>query len=271
MGWVGWVLATRSLSPDINAVFGFLVLGPIGLGGILMLNNYFDREEDRKNPRKSGSPLIQEKIEPSNVLNASISLMIIGIGLSFAISHQLALLLGIAFFLSFLYSVPPLRLKRVGGFDLLLNVAGFGIICPLCGYSLSGDVWNFPFFYLLVSIPGVGSAFILTALADYEADLSSGIKSICVILGKSKSFFLGLIFMISASSIVILDGIFYSFLFEREFIERIWMLILLAVGVYLVFGEQITPKNFWVVASIVAFSIIIPHILFLLYYSGKWV
>lgn len=40
--------------------------------------------------------------------------------------------------MSVLYSVPPIRLKAVGGVDWLINLVGFGAISPYAGWALSG-------------------------------------------------------------------------------------------------------------------------------------
>ena len=46
--------------------------------------------------------------------------------------------------LSFAYSVPGIHWKGVAGLDLLTNMVGFGVLCPLAGWVLIRPIESAP-------------------------------------------------------------------------------------------------------------------------------
>ncbi|MBI4362440.1 MAG: UbiA prenyltransferase family protein [Euryarchaeota archaeon] len=274
MGYIGHILARKAITLDVNLFFGAVVLGPLVLGGTLMLNDYFDREDDRGNPRKARSPILRGIVDPVNALHASLALMAIGLSLAAAISREFALLSVGAAVLAVAYSTPPVRLKRVGGFDLVANLLGFGVLCPLGGWTIAGGrIADFPLFFLWVSLGGVASAYLATTLVDYEADTRAGVRSIAVKLGRRATYWGGFVAMAVASAAVLYDGFVrgpQAFLYRPEFVQRVWPLAVAPVGFYAWFVRLMTPRNFWFTSAMVAFSVAIPNILFLLWYAGVW-
>src|SRR3972149_4783152 len=107
MGYVGYTLSKGVLTLDVAGFFGLATLGPLALGGSLMLHDYFDRADDAENPRKRGSPLLKGEWDPVNALHAAVALHLMALGVALAISRPFALVVGAALALSGLYSVPP--------------------------------------------------------------------------------------------------------------------------------------------------------------------
>src|SRR2546430_17459630 len=50
--------------------------------------------------------------------------------------------------LSFAYSIPRIHWKGVAGMDLVTNMLGFGVLCPLCGWSLMRPIEAAPWWYI---------------------------------------------------------------------------------------------------------------------------
>lgn len=278
MGYAGYTLAKRSLTLDVAGLFGLGAMGPLALGGSLMLNDYFDRALDAENPRKRGSPLLSGEFAPVNALHGAAALHLIALGVALAVSKPFALVVGAALLLSVLYSVPPFRFKRIPGVDLLTNVTGFGLLAPLAGWALGGGaLGSFPSYYWLLSAPGVAAAYMVTTLADREADARSGVKSITVAIGPRASLLLGTAALAVAALAVILDGLLSHWsgtparLFAWPFVQKVWPVALGPIFFYVWFVRSINPGNFWFYNAVMALTVLIPNVLFLLWYSGWWV
>ncbi len=278
MGYAGYTLAHRALTLDVAGLFGLGAMGPLALGGTLMLNDYFDRALDAENPRKRGSPLLAGEFAPVNALHGAVALHLMALGVAFAISRPFALVVGAALLLSVLYSVPPARFKRIPGVDLLTNVTGFGILAPWAGWALGGgSLGAFPFYYWLVSAPGVAAAYMVTTLADREADEKTGVNSITVAIGPRASLALGTAALSVAAGAVVLDGLTSHWsgnpprLFAWPFVQKVWPVAVGPVFLYVWFVRALNPRNFWFSNAVMALVVLIPNVLFLLWYAGWWV
>lgn len=277
MGYVGYTLAKGALTLDVAGFFGLATMGPLALGGALMLNDYFDRSQDVANPRKRGSPLLTGEFDPVNGLHGAVALHLLALGVALAISKEFALVVGAALLLSVAYSVAP-RLKRVPGFDLLTNVAGFGLLAPWAGWALGGGrLAEFPSYYWLVSVPALVAAYMVTTIVDMEADARTGVRSVSVVLGRRGSLALGTLGLSVAGAAVVLDGLWSHWsgqparLFEWPFVQRVWPLAVGPVLFYVWFVRALTPRNFWFVSALMGLVVLIPNVLFLLWVAGWWV
>jgi 4-hydroxybenzoate polyprenyltransferase len=99
-----------------------------------------------------------------------------------------------AFFLSFAYSAPPLRLKDRAWWGFFANAWGIGFMVPFCvmpeltvhNAGLLG--WDNPSYFFLA----VGAIYILTTIPDRVGDKLSGKRTIAVILGVTRAKLLAL-------------------------------------------------------------------------------
>lgn len=139
--YLGNMLATRELFPGLDRWSTFLVatcaMGPLAWGATLCLNDAYDAQSDRLNPRKASSPLVVGLV--STTFSRRAAYVFAGAALAAAGT------LGWAFFalvaavlgLGWAYSVPPLRLKERPGADLATVVAGIGVVAPLAGWAIA--------------------------------------------------------------------------------------------------------------------------------------
>src|SRR5213594_2141229 len=166
--YIGWVLAHAPAQrhlfvDDLRVVLGMIVVGPLLGTFTLLLNVYHDMgTTDRVNPRKKYVQVVEELIgeglmERDTLLLAAFGFAAMGLVLAAYVSGAIVgydptepigpltavvgnygfLVLTILIIaLSFAYSVPGIHWKGVAGMDLLTNMVGFGVLCPLSGWVL---------------------------------------------------------------------------------------------------------------------------------------
>jgi 4-hydroxybenzoate polyprenyltransferase len=101
---------------------------------------------------------------------------------------------GICAALSVLYSVPPVRLKAVAGFDWLINMAGFGFLTPYAGWALTGREVVGPGLVVLISFAFLfGALYPLTQIYQLEEDTRRGDRTLSVWLGIDRSLGVALV------------------------------------------------------------------------------
>jgi hypothetical protein len=163
-------VSARHLFVDqLGIVLGLVVIGPLLGTFTLLINTYYDMDTtDLANPRKQYVTVLEDLVDRESVRYAAWGFAGLGLLLAAFVSANLVryrvpvaglsawlgggvflLLIALAAVLSFAYSHPSIRLKGVPGMDLLVNVLGFGVICPLAGWSLLAPVEAFPSWYLL--------------------------------------------------------------------------------------------------------------------------
>jgi decaprenyl-phosphate phosphoribosyltransferase len=100
---------------------GFVAFSCIA-SSIYIINDYRDREDDRKHPVKCKRPLASGAVSPSAALVICAVLIVAGFTLSFFIREKFAVVLAIYFLVNLGYS---LGLKSIAILDLILLAAGF--------------------------------------------------------------------------------------------------------------------------------------------------
>ncbi len=210
---------SRVLHYSIMAAFGYLIgynCGGTGFNGLpdfleayflfaaivfaflfsTVTNNMADIEIDKiSNPKR---PTVTGKIPLDIYIRIGFISLFLAIIYSFAAGYMV-LFYTLCFICNyFLYSMPPLRLKRVP----VLSKAVIGLnslVIMLAGYTLAGkDILNFP--------PGI-AAFVFICftlcsnfidLKDYRGDMAVGIRTLPVMMGMNKSkLAIGLLFALS--------------------------------------------------------------------------
>lgn len=192
--WLGWIFCFGFGSiflglPSLERIIVVLFAFSFATVSIFILNQYFDREEDRENVIKSDLPVTSGKIAPRTALILSISLMILCLFLVFLVDTSLISLFLVYLVLWTAYSVPPFRLKSVPVIDFIISGIGAGLLPFLIGVGTSSQS-NVSISLILASaIPltlAHSSGHILQALGDYEADHKTGVQTFVVKYGRKK-------------------------------------------------------------------------------------
>lgn len=185
---LGWLLASGLQWPDTHAWLG-IAAWVIGLnGGTLALNSAYDHDEG------DIAYLRQPPPPPVGLALVGVGLMAIGFAATWDFGHTWRMLYGACVVLSICYSVPPLRLKRVGGVDWLINVIGFGMLTIWAGWEISGRPLEFNYLLIFIGFaPLFGALYPLTQLYQIDTDRSHGDQTLAVRLGVSQSLRLSIL------------------------------------------------------------------------------
>ena len=105
----------------ISVLYGFIAFSFIA-SSIYIINDYRDREDDRKHPVKCKRPLASGKVSPGAALAICGLLIVAGFGLAWLIRDKFLFVLAIYFFLNLAYS---LGLKAISILDIMILAAGF--------------------------------------------------------------------------------------------------------------------------------------------------
>jgi 4-hydroxybenzoate polyprenyltransferase len=100
---------------------GFVAFSCVA-SSIYIINDYRDREDERKHPVKSKRPLASGAVPPSSAIFICILLILAGFGMAWWIRDKFAFVLAIYFLINLGYS---LGLKSVAILDLVLLATGF--------------------------------------------------------------------------------------------------------------------------------------------------
>ena len=104
--------------------------------------------------------------------------------LALTLPRGFALAYAVCFAMSVAYSVPPLRLKAVGGVDWLINMVGFGTLTPYAGWAATGRALDAEMTLVLVAFcPLFAALYPLTQLYQWEEDQQRGDRTLAIILG----------------------------------------------------------------------------------------
>ena len=193
--WVGWLFSLgigcvflTLPSPALITILFFAF--SFATAGIFILNQYFDREDDKENKEKSVLPVASGRITPRTALILSLSLMTSSLLLSFSISMGVFSLFLVYLALWTAYSAPPFRLKAVPAMDFVVSGVGAGLLPFLIGL---GSWYQQNINVLLILIVGLSltlahsSGHILQALGDYESDEKQAVQTFVVKFGRKKA------------------------------------------------------------------------------------
>lgn len=193
--WVGWIFSFGFGSiflglPPLERIIIVLSAFSFATASIFILNQYFDREEDRENSIKSNLPLASGKMAPRTALILSLSLIILCLFLVSLVDVSLLSLFLVYLALWTAYSVPPFRLKSVPIVDFVISGVGAGLLPFLIGVGTSCQS-NISISLILISaIPltlAHSSGHVLQALGDYEADRKTRIQTFAAKYGRKES------------------------------------------------------------------------------------
>lgn len=192
--WLGWILCfgfgSISLGlPSLERIVIAFLAFSFATASIFILNQYFDREEDRENAIKSSLPVASGKIAPRTALVLSLSLIILCLLLVFLVDTSLTSLFLVYLVLWIVYSIPPFRLKSVPIVDFIVSGIGAGLLPFLIGVGTSYQQ-NISISLIFTSAMPLmlahSSGHILQALGDYDADHKTGVQTFVVKYGRKK-------------------------------------------------------------------------------------
>ncbi|HLB66895.1 MAG TPA: UbiA family prenyltransferase [Thermoplasmata archaeon] len=273
--YVGWVLAQPDASrhlfiDDIRIVLAFLVVGPFLGTFTLLFNTYYDMgTTDFVNPRKRYVQMVQELIDPDTLRLASLGFAALGLLLSAYVSanfvsyagqdtsgpltslvgpHGFTVIMVIVAVLSVAYSHPAVRWKGVAGMDLLTNVVGFGLLCPLAGWVLLRPAEQAPWWYIGTIAMFLGAMYAPTTASDYKADRRYGIRTLAVRLGVERTLALGFGLQCAAVLLLAVGWSQRWFPFDTpayEAMRQLWPFLALQVLFYAFFIRRPTVGKIW--------------------------
>ncbi len=175
----------------------FFVFANIFIYGV---NDYWDKETDKNNPKKSEKEYRLKDKERKSLIRVIYGVTIISL-LLMIFQDNLARLIFITFlFLSYFYSAKPLRFKEIPFLDFSSNY--LYVIPGIFGFYIVSKTFP-PFIYLFAGFLHVAAMHIFSAIPDIEYDRGAGIKTTPVYINKKPSLLLCLIFWSLLAIIVI--------------------------------------------------------------------
>jgi 4-hydroxybenzoate polyprenyltransferase len=156
------------------------------------INQVYDKESDEKNSKLGF--LQKGLVSPVTLMALYIMFSVLALTVSVFISQATFFVFLQLFLISFIYSVPPLRLKDRPISGLFANAYSFGFLIPLSimpainqhNAGLLG--WDNPLYFFL-SVMGVH---ILTTIPDIRGDRATGKNTIGVVLPVRVSLFVAI-------------------------------------------------------------------------------
>jgi 4-hydroxybenzoate polyprenyltransferase len=187
---LGFILA-NGLGPSVTGhrspvLLLALLIWVIGLnGGTLAINSVFDNDQG------DIGYLNAPPKPPRHLLAFSLVLMGAGQAAALLLPAGFQVAYAICFAMSIAYSVPPFRLKAVGGVDWLINMWGFGTLTPYAGWAATGRPLESAFAIVLIAFcPLFAALYPLTQLYQFAEDQRRGDRTLAIILGMGRSLWI---------------------------------------------------------------------------------
>jgi len=152
---------------------------------VLITNNLEDYEIDRV--ANSSRPLVSGAIPRNDYKSMAVVAGLLALLYALAVSYYTFLTILLFMGLYSLYSMPPLRFKRVPFFSKLV-IAINSLALVIMGYVYAGgEVFEFPSLIILWFLVFFTAAINFIDIKDYEGDKQAGIKTLPVLWGLEKS------------------------------------------------------------------------------------
>jgi 4-hydroxybenzoate polyprenyltransferase len=224
---LGWILAV-GLVPAFHgdrlgpALWALLLWVVFLNGGTLAINSVYDEDEG------DIGYLNAPPKPPRHLLAFSLGLMAMGQLLAFTLPTGYRWAYAACFAMSIAYSVPPLRLKAVGGVDWVINMIGFGTLTPYAGWAATGRPVNAAgAMVLLAFCPLFAALYPLTQLYQWDEDMARGDRTLAIMLGRRESITVA----IGATALAFLMMLIGARLSFAKLWQ--WLAILAALGAWL--------------------------------------
>lgn len=179
---------TWTLENVLKAAACMLLSGPLLAGYTQTLNDFYDREIDAIN--EPYRPIPSGVISIPQVVTQILVLLIAGLGLAYTLDrwagHDFPTITCTAVggtFLAYIYSAPPLKLKKNGWLGNYALGASYIALPWWAGHALFGDLnATIVVLTLFYSLAGLGIA-VVNDFKSVEGDQQLGLKSLPVMFG----------------------------------------------------------------------------------------
>lgn len=147
-------------------------------GGTLALNSAYDRDDGDVGFLKKPPP------PPPGLAAYGFALMVLGLAPAWFLGRGFFLVYLVSVPMSWAYSAKPLRLKARGGWDVVVNMVGYGALTPLAGWLAVAPAPT-PRQALICAGFGFlfGSMYPMTQFYQMEEDLRKGARTLAIRLG----------------------------------------------------------------------------------------
>ena len=179
---------TWTLENVLKAAACMLLSGPLLAGYTQTLNDLYDRDIDAIN--EPYRPIPSGAISIPQVVTQILVLLLAGVGVAFALDrwagHEFPTMTALALggsFIAYIYSAPPLKLKRNGWLGNYALGASYIALPWWAGHALFGDLnWTIALLTLFYSLAGLGIA-VVNDFKSVEGDRQLGLQSLPVVFG----------------------------------------------------------------------------------------
>lgn len=213
--------ATTLSFPDVSRIMlGMVLAGPVLCGFSQIINDYFDRDVDAINEPHRLIP--SGRVSLQQITVTTIALLVLGTVLGIYLGQAVALCVAIGLVFAVIYSAPPTRAKRNGWVGNTLVAISYEGLAWLAGHLAFASLT-----FSSVLIAGLYSlgAHGIMSINDFKSiqgDLTSGIRSIPVMLGPKRSAWLIVVTMNVAQI-----GVVAALLFWQQWIAGLAILAII--------------------------------------------
>jgi len=198
ISFFGFLLGTSSLNffSYIIPFFFFIVSTFFIIAFTFAINNYYDIDSDKENPRRVGvNAMASGKISKQTGIFLSIIFVIIPLLLSLLYKFEVFIFCSLLIIWMWAYSAPPLRLKGRPGVDVLWHFVAF-VALVFWGSYLAGFITVINVLVAL-SIGIFGCiAQVDNHIRDYSFDKASGSKTFAVWAGINQAKTILILFVV---------------------------------------------------------------------------
>ncbi|MFB8791976.1 MAG: chlorophyll synthase ChlG [Potamolinea sp.] len=179
---------TWTLEDILKAATCMLLSGPLLTGYTQTLNDFYDRELDAIN--EPYRPIPSGAISVPQVVTQILVLLFAGIGIAYTLDlwagHEFPIITCLSLggsFISYIYSAPPLKLKKNGWLGNYALGASYIALPWWAGHALFGQLnWTIVILTLFYSLAGLGIA-VVNDFKSVEGDKQLGLNSLPVMFG----------------------------------------------------------------------------------------
>jgi 4-hydroxybenzoate polyprenyltransferase len=181
-----------------STALGWFIFVILMNGGTLAINSVFDKDEGDIGYLKSPPEM------PKYLLHLSTAMLAAAFLLSYLLPFAFAWATAACVLMSVLYSVPPARLKSRAGWDLVINMLGYGLLTPLAGWGLTGQPLTSWFWKICIGFAFLfGSLYPATQIYQVEEDTARGDRTLVISLGITRSLTAALLLQLAAHAMFI--------------------------------------------------------------------
>jgi 4-hydroxybenzoate polyprenyltransferase len=264
VSFIGFILGMSSLELSCYMVplLTFVVSTFCILSFTFAINNYYDAESDRENPRRIHiNAIASEKISKQTSIFLNTAFVIIPLVISMVFKQEVFFFCVLLLIWMWVYSSPPLRLKGRPGVDVLWHFVAF-VLLLLWGSLIAGSIALIN--WLIAISFGIWSliAQVWNHISDYSFDKDSGTVTFAVWMGidtaKTVLKMIVLIHMIFLIPLLVL----YSLSYLLTIVILIGGAVIVLVGVKSKKDFPVSPAYYipFLFAGVVYLNCVIYHI-----------